>query len=332
MKSINYKYTNTGFYPIRYIKRGRNAEKNINSLENLNVGFKTKGVSNYTQKKIRLYATMLSYLSTPKQILNTKNKIVNHTITFITLTLPSKQEHKDTIITKEILQHFLNRCRKLKLLENYVWRAEKQKNGNIHYHILTDSYAPYTTFYKIWLVSCNRLNYCNKYKEKFENMTLQEYSKQQFNKNKTPTKILDTFLKNKRNNWAKPPCIQTDYLENPDTLTFYISKYIGKNSKENDNTNIVEGRTWAVSTNLRKATEIFKTDKEFNQFWFDIGQQMFRRETIEFDFFEINLFNLNSLKAFYPESYEHILQRCFEHFQPCLYYLKYTPRATLFTS
>ena len=77
MKSPNYSYTNDGLFPIRYIKKNKfisqlesvetpngqiikNNKKN-KSLQNLNKGYKTKGVSKITMKKIAIACRILSY-------------------------------------------------------------------------------------------------------------------------------------------------------------------------------------------------------------------------------------------------------------------------------
>ena len=59
-------------------------------------------------------------------------------ITFVTLTLVAKQMHDDNWVKRNMLNTFLQWLRDSEGIENYLWRAEKQKNGNIHFHILID--------------------------------------------------------------------------------------------------------------------------------------------------------------------------------------------------
>ena len=148
-----YSYTTNFLFPIRYTPCRRVSER---SKSNLSRGFKTVGVSDSTRKKIATAARALSWSAVPRKVRNHKGEIVTHLISFITLTLPADQVHDDSFITREILGTFLDRCRKLGIFKNYVWRAEKQQNGNIHYHILSDSFASFSTIKKMWLIAGSR--------------------------------------------------------------------------------------------------------------------------------------------------------------------------------
>ena len=160
MENTIYAYSNNGNYPFRYIKKKSiksiirydnitevaNNESQLSdnkkkSLKNLNRGYSTNGVSMATRRKILKNCRVLAIASRRRVVRASSGKLISHLNTFITLTLPAEQSESDQFVTKNILGNFLDRCRKLSLLNNYVWRTEKQKNGNIHYHIITDTYA-----------------------------------------------------------------------------------------------------------------------------------------------------------------------------------------------
>lgn len=42
----------------------------------------------------------------------------------------------------QLFNTFLTRCRKNYNLKSYIWVAERQKNGTLHYHMLTNKYMP----------------------------------------------------------------------------------------------------------------------------------------------------------------------------------------------
>lgn len=63
-------------------------------------------------------------------------------LAFITLTLPSKQQHSDNYLKQKLLEPFLDACKKRWPSFSYVWRAETQTNGNLHFHIITDHFVP----------------------------------------------------------------------------------------------------------------------------------------------------------------------------------------------
>ena len=65
-------------------------------------------------------------------------------INFITLTLPFSQlEISDQEIKRELLNPFLQLLRNRYNFDSYVWKAEAQKNGNIHFHITSNTYIPH---------------------------------------------------------------------------------------------------------------------------------------------------------------------------------------------
>ena len=89
-------------------------------------------------------------------------------INFITLTLPASQEHSDDEIKSVALNNFLNICRKRYNLGEYVWKAESQINGNIHFHIVTDTYIRYDKIQEAWNSSVELLTCGNVETKKME--------------------------------------------------------------------------------------------------------------------------------------------------------------------
>lgn len=81
----------------------------------------------------------------------------NHT--FTTLTLPAPQMHCDKIIKRESLNHFLIEMKRRWKVKNFMWKAEAQHNGNIHFHLLTDKYMEWQQIQWMWNRAINRLGY-----------------------------------------------------------------------------------------------------------------------------------------------------------------------------
>jgi hypothetical protein len=78
---------------------------------------------------------------------------------FITLTLPTQQKHTDEYIKEHMLQpllYFMSRYYQTL----YVWKAESQLNGNIHFHITVDTYIPWKAIATKWNQICAKHNYC----------------------------------------------------------------------------------------------------------------------------------------------------------------------------
>lgn len=80
---------------------------------------------------------------------NKLKKRFNFKINFITLTLSEKQKHTDQEIKKLLLEPFLKWII-YKGASGYVWKAERQNNGNIHFHITTNQYIYYMDIRNKW--------------------------------------------------------------------------------------------------------------------------------------------------------------------------------------
>lgn len=78
-------------------------------------------------------------------------------VNFITLTIPKLQVHTDSEIHKNIFLKFIRHCRKTYQGFMYVYKAEVQDNGNLHYHLNTNTYIHYRILRDTWN------NYCRKY-------------------------------------------------------------------------------------------------------------------------------------------------------------------------
>ena len=319
-------FTNNGKYFISYPKKFvlpfKRISYNQKSKENLNIGFISTGISTSTKKKILMRCRVLSFASKEKKVRNWQGLIIDHRTSFVTLTLPSTQIHEDIEITKEVLGKFLNRCRKLSILQNYVWKAEKQKNGNIHYHILTDSYIDKTLCYRLWLLSLNSLGYVDAYSNKFRAMDLKKYKEQKFNENVKEDIVMKRFWKGNKNNWRLPPCFDTINVSGSKGLENYLAKYI---SKENGNENLkVNGRSWGCSENVNAGVKLFKEDLDFNEFGFKMAKYVLKKKTIIGDYFEIVKCTLTSIFAWFPKEMNYILEKLRIIIEPCRFHNKGT--------
>lgn len=83
-----------------------------------------------------------------------------------TLTLPSQQVHDDRVINRQCLQPFLQAMRRAHGWRHVFWRAEAQQGGNVHYHILADSYVDARDLQSLWMRHCNALGYVDRYFER----------------------------------------------------------------------------------------------------------------------------------------------------------------------
>lgn len=145
------------------------------SIENLNnTNNQVKGI--LSSNSSRSLGHALEYLLMKAEKRKIRNpvsgRLMNHQATFITLTLPSNQIHCDQTIKNVCLNNFLDIMRKTHRLEKYVWKAETQKNGNIHFHIATDDFFHWQIIREAWQSSLELLGYMSRYSENWKSVKI----------------------------------------------------------------------------------------------------------------------------------------------------------------
>ncbi len=204
-------------------------------------------LSKNAQKRLRQKLEFMMYLTKPKKVggRKIKNKYQNYItqlekgqkykeeiqykLTFITLTLPSKQVHSDEDIKSKCLNQFLVELRKNHKVKRYIWKAEKQENGNIHFHILTEKYIQWQKIRKIWNRIIGKLGYIKEYQK-----NMKSYYKNGFIKSKNPkdTRSLaqqkKAYHKGIATNWTNPNTTDIHALYKIKNIQAYISKYLAK--------------------------------------------------------------------------------------------------------
>lgn len=121
-------------------------------------------LSSQSRKKMTRAITYMAHISPDKKIHNPKfNSTFKFRLSFITLTLASRQQHDDTVLKKELLHPFLDWLIKVYKINFYVWKAERQKNQNLHFHIIVDKYIPYQIINNKWNRYQDKLHYVRNY-------------------------------------------------------------------------------------------------------------------------------------------------------------------------
>jgi hypothetical protein len=114
---------------------------------------KTKPIIRVNNRPIRRLQKAVNYLmiTSPRQTTYCKEmkRHINFKLNFITLTLSQKQFHTDEYIKSNMLDRFLKWI-VYKGATGYVWKAETQKNGNIHFHITANKYIHWRDIRSYW--------------------------------------------------------------------------------------------------------------------------------------------------------------------------------------
>jgi hypothetical protein len=209
-------------------------------------------VSVQARRKVSKAVDYLLYLATDKQLPDTAiGKSYNFKIAFITLTLQSSQIHSDNCIKETLLNQFLIELRFRYKVSRYIWRAEKQKNGNIHFHILIDRFVPWSELRDRWNRICNKLGYVDRYRDEMRRFHNGDF--------KCRKDLLSTwsykdqvkaYQKGKANDWNSPNSTDIHSLYHVRRVKEYILKYITKNETEKE----ISGRMWGCSESLSNIT------------------------------------------------------------------------------
>lgn len=173
-------------------------------------------------------------------------------ISLITLTLPTNSQlHSDTFIKRQLLHPFLQFASYKWQLVNYIWKAETQSNGNIHFHITTDTFVHHKDLRRAWNCQLDRHGYIDKFEEAHGHR----------NPNSTDVHA----VKNVRN------------------LGAYMCKYMAKNEPDK---RPVNGKLWSASYNLScKKKLVFEhfevTNSELN--WLATHKDVLKKTTDHFE-------------------------------------------------
>lgn len=138
--------------------------KNNHFDENRQLAYSGK-LSPGSKKRLKRAINTIIAQATLKTFINpTTGNEVKFRVNFITLTLPSPQGSiTDKEIKKECLDVWLKYARRVFKLKSYVWRAERQGNGNIHFHLITDVFIPYDALRDSWNDRLNRLGFIDRF-------------------------------------------------------------------------------------------------------------------------------------------------------------------------
>ena len=222
-------------------------------------------ISDNAFRNLKSKINWLYYLSKSKQIKTYNGKdIFNFKIGFITLTLPSKQNTCTKDVTQSLLNPFLTEIRQRTGMENYVWRLEFQKNGNVHYHIVTDTYLDYHLVKKIWNRLLNSKGYIQPYQDKMNKLLLSDYiDLYKYNDKYQYSDLVKNYARNKRENWTQPNSVDVKPVISNKAIANYISKYFSKDSDENPLKNDLDTdensenlRLWFCSRSLSKLKSV----------------------------------------------------------------------------
>jgi hypothetical protein len=150
-------------YNEYYSDNGDSIRTGNSGIHTLKRNYNSK-LSPQSRKKLQKAITYMAHVSPEKEAYNPKfNSKFKFRLTFVTLTLSYRQQHSDTEIKAQLLQPFLDYMIKTFKLSYYVWKAERQANQNIHFHLIFDKYINYAVIRNKWNHYQEKLQYISSY-------------------------------------------------------------------------------------------------------------------------------------------------------------------------
>ena len=187
-------------------------------------------ISQNSQKNLRDKINYLYQFSNARDIVTYSGKsLKGFRVAFITLTLPAQQKTPTADISAELFDPFLQALRQYVKMENYAWRLEFQKNGNVHYHIVTDSYCDYFYIKQRWNTILEKHGYISDYRNKMSSMSWTEYrSAYSSNGRVSAGELWKRYNRGKAEKWSHPNTVDVKNATSSRAVSFYISKYFSK--------------------------------------------------------------------------------------------------------
>lgn len=216
-------------------------------------------ISLKASKKVRDAINWLIYLSEIKSYWNKKQKKqIRFRLSFTTLTLSANQNLTDNQIKSEFFNQILTVLRTNYKVKHYVWRAEAQTNGRIHFHIICDKFIPWSELRSKWNNIQNKAGYIDSFKEKNKHRNPNSVDVHEIVNIKNLASYLAEYCTKQTKGALYTPCIWINKklvpCENPkdmliENTPYYTKLRSGKKIKQKS-VRIIFGKQWGLSQSL----------------------------------------------------------------------------------
>lgn len=227
----------------------------------------------------------------------------NYKLGFLTLTLSAPQFHSDNYVREKMVKQLLDRFMRMKLISQYIWRAEKQQNGNIHYHIIIDGFVWVNYVRSVWNKIQAKEGYIAKYQESQRNKYINGFVCDKSILHKVSYREqFRRYKKGVSEDWSNPNSIDIHAIKNISNIQAYISKYFTKklnsDSIESEKTSDalkISSRLWGCSRNLAKLKNVwfYLQDVDYNEMCH--FHKLFSHKCLDGNFFQTYLVSLKQL-------------------------------------
>lgn len=206
-------------------------KRHTNSLRNLEKRDHGGDISKKAEAKIRSAVNWLVMSAKYKRVFDRKSgKHFMFKVNFVTLTIPQGETiPEDKFIKEKVFHPWIQYARKYFGLRNYIWKAETQANGMIHFHVTTDTFLHHRKIRTSW------------------NRILKREG------------LLETFTA--KYGHEDPNSTDVHSVKNIQNLAAYLAKYFTKNDETRRK---IKGRLWGCNYELshEKKCEVYCDPEE----------------------------------------------------------------------
>lgn len=260
-------------------------------------------ISAQSRKNILEKIVWLNQFAKPRTIKTYSGKTIHNFRTcFVTLTLPSPQKQPTCEISNECFDRFLTTLRNRLKMQNYVWKLEFQENGNVHYHLITDTYVDYFFALKHWNNIINKFGYVSDYAAKMSGLSFQQYRALSGNSANADIKVLASrYEKGRREKWRNPNSVDIKAVRTDGNLRYYLAKYFAKEkgagtgSPHDNEENSFGLRLAFWSRSLSKVCAVSMPEEFYNFSWevfFEKTEKIFVKA---YDYCKVAYYNIREL-------------------------------------
>jgi hypothetical protein len=197
-------------------------------------------------------------------------------MTFVTLTLSDVQSHGDNELKRKLLMPFIQHLKRQHGVRFYFWRAEAQKNGNIHFHLIVDKYIYSGDLQYHWNRHQKELGYMDRYMEETGSF---EAPSTHIKKCPKDQKLINYVMKYVGKNPSKISAFRVKEGKR-EKVRVYVDEVTNENGeREFVRVRMINGRIWGCSDELR---ELVSHKVVLNQEWYELleratGRDKFRQ-------------------------------------------------------
>lgn len=287
----------------------------LESLQNLKHHENRNKISQQAARKLNRSIDYLLYTARNKRVASNKKRThFDFKAAFITLTLSSNQEHSDQLIKSQLLNQFLTEAKKKWHMTKYVWKAERQRNGNLHFHILTDVFIPYNELRNTWNRCQSKLGYIAAFQKIHGHRNPNSTDVHSLAKIKNVRQYMAKYMtKETIQNRSKMSREEANYRPKPLCITASVSKGAKDFLRKESN----NGRIWGCSTNLselkggRSEIDSYIAD-ELDKLCTHKKSKVFQKEHFSCIFFDSEVLN----PVQFPELYNLLQSFISQHIEP----------------